>query len=246
MLNRLFITYQHQVTSTSDLAKEAVAEGKPAGTAFRAGLQTKGRGRHGRSWVSPEGNLYVSVIFYPGVAESRWAELSLIAGLALVDAVRLLRADEDITLKWPNDLLVRGRKCAGILLEREGRAIIVGCGVNLNEAPAETDGWIPGSLNRDVSGPPVSDEMLMAGFEKTLISRYNSWEKDGFEQHRLDWMAAAAHIGATLVVDMGQGRAISGVFESLGNGGALMLRSEDGAIHEIQAGDVISARLEER
>jgi len=246
VLNRLSITYQHQVTSTSDLAKEAVRQGTPAGTAFRAGLQTKGRGRHGRSWVSPEGNLYVSVIFYPGVPEWRWAELSLIAGLALVDAVRQLRPDEEITLKWPNDLLVRGRKCAGILLERECRAIIVGCGVNLNEAPLETEGWVPGSLNRDASGPPVSDEMLMESFEKTLISRYNSWEEDGFEQHRLDWMAAAAHIGATLVVDLGQGGCINGVFESLGNGGALILRSDDGSVREIQAGDVISARLEER
>lgn len=244
MLKRLLISYQHQVTSTSDLAKEAVRQNKPAGTAFRAGLQTKGRGRHGRSWVSPEGNLYVSVILYPKAPETRWPELSLVTSVALFDAIHLLRPDEDISLKWPNDILVNGRKCAGILLEREGNAIIIGCGVNLDAAPSETEGWAPGSLNRDMSASPISDEMLMERFEKTLISRYNAWEESGFEQHRLDWMAAAAHIGATLVVDLGQGRTVSGIFESLGNGGALMLRSMDDTIHEIQAGDVISARLE--
>jgi len=245
VLKELFISYQHQVTSTSDLARQAVKEGKPAGTSFRAGLQTRGRGRHGRHWESPEGNLYVSIILYPVVPEARWPEISLITGLALLDAIRSLKKDAEITLKWPNDVLIDGLKCAGILLEREGDAIIVGCGVNLDAEPRETSGWVPGSLNRNSTTDKVTAEILMKKFEQTLISRYNTWEVEGFERHRLDWTRAAAHIGAMLAIDLGQGGLVHGIFDCLSEDGALMLRSGDGVIHRIQAGDVISARLEE-
>lgn len=245
MLKELVISYHDQVTSTSDLARQAVKEGSLAGTAFRAGLQTKGRGRHGRHWESPEGNLYVSIILYPAVPEVRWPEISLVTGLALLDAIRSLKKDAGITLKWPNDVLVDGLKCAGILLEREGDAIIVGCGVNLDAEPIETSGWAPGSLNRNSTTEPITPEILMKTFEQTLIRRYNTWEGEGFEQHRRDWTRAAAHIGAMLAVDLGQGKVLHGIFESLGEDGALMLCSGDGTTHRIQAGDVISARLEE-
>ena len=127
------LSCQDSGTSTSDLAKAAVREGAPAGSAFLLGEQTAGRGRHGRQWSSPRGGMYVSVVLYPSRSVKSWFALSFVTALAIYDVVKthlteqILQHDAAlpipaIGLKWPNDVLVNNGKVAGILLEAHGDA----------------------------------------------------------------------------------------------------------------------------
>ena len=143
------ITHLDEVGSTSDLVRIAVRNGAPEGTAFRADIQRSGRGRHGRDWVSPLGNLYLSVLLRPQRPVPEWPGLSLMAGLALHDAVSAFRPSQRLGLKWPNDVLLDDRKIAGLLIETQDDAVILGCGVNCLHAPEKTAGWVPGWLNRE-------------------------------------------------------------------------------------------------
>ncbi len=254
MLEKLAITHLDVVISTSDHLAEAVRANAPEGTAYRANLQTAGRGRRGRDWQSPRGNLYVSILLRPSRDKSEWPSLSLIAALALHDAVMAFRNAEDVCLKWPNDLLYCGHKFAGLLLEVIDDGVMLGCGVNLNAEPDDIKNpapdwkapdWKVGRLNHDKSLKPISADALMRLFERHLISRYNRWEKHGFAPQRQDWQEKASHLGHDLMLDQGGGNSLAGVFTHLDDDGSLCLLDAFGVSHHITAGDVVRARLKE-
>ena len=243
----LAVTRHRTVTSTSDLAAEAAREGAPEGTAFRGDVQTGGRGRHGRQWASPEGNLYLSVVLRPARPRAEWPSLSLVAATALFDAIAGFRGSERVGLKWPNDVLLDDRKCAGLLLETVGEAVVLGCGVNCLAAPDEVPGWRPGSLNQRGGDAEVGPDELLEALKATLPARYADWQEGGFGAVRDDWVARAAHIGDEVSLDLGGGRVRTGTFEAVGTDGALRLRCGDAAtggetLVDIQAGDVVQAR----
>ena len=245
-MDALAVTRHRVVTSTSDLAAEAARAGAVEGTAFRGDVQTGGRGRHGRRWVSAEGNLHVSVVLRPGRPRGEWPSLSLMAALALHDAVRGFRDAARLGLKWPNDVLLDGRKCAGLLLETAGGAVILGCGVNCLSAPGAVPGWPPGSLGQREGDAPVSADDMLAALEVSLPARYNLWQSGGFGALRGDWLAAAAHVGTGISLDLGGGDVREGLFETVGDDGAIHLRCDDPAtgrpaLLEFQAGDVLRA-----
>ena len=246
-METLSITHHQVVTSTSDLAAEAARAGAREGTAFRGDVQTEGRGRHGRRWISPEGNLYLSVVLRPGRARAEWPSLSLVAAIALHDAISSFRGRDRVGLKWPNDVLLDDRKCAGLLLEVVDQAVILGCGVNCNAPPDDVPGWQPGSLNQRAGDAVVSPDDLLGVLEESLPARYGDWRSGGFAGLRDDWMAASAHIGKEISLEMEGGRVRTGLFEDVGADGALCLRCDDratgGAVRlEIQAGDVLQTR----
>jgi|TARA_X000000950_G_scaffold286609_1_gene396044 BirA family biotin operon repressor/biotin-[acetyl-CoA-carboxylase] ligase len=243
-LKRLNITHHEVVTSTSDLAAEAARNNAPEGTAFRGDIQTRGRGRHGRDWSSPRGNLYLSVILRPDRPMAEWGSLSLMAAIALHDAMTRFRDRGRASLKWPNDILLDDRKCAGLLLEIVDGAVILGCGVNCMDAPEDVTGWMAGSLNQDAADPAISPDQLLEALEISLLARYNDWHSGGFDHLRQHWIDAAAHIGDEISLDLGQGKVMTGVFETIGSDGSLLLRGQDGGITAIQAGDVLRARPE--
>ncbi|MGU9961790.1 MAG: biotin--[acetyl-CoA-carboxylase] ligase [Candidatus Puniceispirillales bacterium WSBS_2018_MAG_OTU23] len=248
MLEKLAITHLDVVTSTSDHLAAAARINAPEGTAYRANLQTAGRGRRGRDWQSPRGNLYVSILLRPLRDKSEWPSLSLIAALALHDAVMAFRNAEDIRLKWPNDLLYRGHKFAGLLLEVIDDGVMLGCGVNLNAEPDDmmTPDWKTGRLNHGRNLKVISADALMCLFERHLISRYNRWEKHGFASQRQDWQEKAAHLGHDIMLDQGGGNSLAGVFTHLDDDGSLCLLDAFGVSHHITAGDVVRARLKEK
>jgi BirA family biotin operon repressor/biotin-[acetyl-CoA-carboxylase] ligase len=165
------------------------------------------------------------------------------AVLALRDAIVTFRDPEQVTLKWPNDLLYNGGKSAGLLLEVEGGAVLLGCGVNLNIAPDDINGWRAGSLNGDGHVLEISADMLMEAFAERLIDRYNEWTTYGFSRQRQDWQAAAAHLGQILDLDLGGGVMMQGQFTGLNDDGSLCLMGKDGINHRITAADVVRARL---
>src|SRR5690348_4208194 len=130
--------------STNDDAMDAARNGAPEGTLVWARRQTTGRGRRGRAWVSPEGNLHLSIVLRPGVVPRRAGEIAFVAALAAADACAALAPAADVRCKWPNDVLAAGRKVGGLLIESAfGGAgvewMVVGIGVNLTAHPGEVE-----------------------------------------------------------------------------------------------------------
>ena len=147
---------------------------------------------------------------------AEWPGLALVAGLALRDAIQVYRDAARITLKWPNDVLLDGRKVAGLLLEVHDGAVILGCGVNCLHAPEKTTGWTPGWLNQEAGDPPVTADEVMETLAETLCDRYNDWQKGGLASIRDDWKAAAAHLGQVIVTRQSDGATLSGIFKIWG------------------------------
>jgi len=158
--------------------------------------------------------------------------LSLAAGLALGEAIDVAVAGEDPTLKWPNDVMLRGKKLAGILLERSGDRVAVGMGVNLASAPE-----IPGREITSLGGriAPEAFAPLLAGSFSQLLELWRTSEPGPLVQA---WLARAHPIGTALIVHVGLDETVSGCFDGLEADGALRLRRDDGRIDVVRAGDV--------
>ncbi len=213
-------------------AGERVAEGDW----LVAGRQTAGRGRQGRDWFDGAGNFMGSTVVRLNLHDPPAPTLALLAGLALYDTVAGLLADPaPLALKWPNDLLVGRAKLAGILLEREGEAIIVGIGVNLTRAPS-VEGRETIALT--ALGPAPPRETFAGALAGAFDRELERWRAVGIEPLLRRWQAAAHPPGTPLTVHEPDGTVASGTFAGLGRDGTLQLRLEDGAVRPIHAGDV--------
>lgn len=230
-----------EVGSTNTVARDLARAGATEGTVVIADAQTQGRGRLGRTWVSPAGrNLYMSVVLRPRLPDTRLGQVSLVAGVATCEAVREWC---DALLKWPNDVLAAGRKVAGLLIESEGEAnnrfLILGIGVNLNttrdDFPEELRDKA-GSL-RMATDAPVERERFTASLLGHLERRYDALHVHGFEPLRARWESLSTLVGAQICVEEPAGR-VEGVALGLDDDGALRLRLSSGAEHRVVAGDV--------
>jgi BirA family biotin operon repressor/biotin-[acetyl-CoA-carboxylase] ligase len=231
------------IDSTNDearrrLASEAVCEG----TLIWAGEQTAGRGRRGRRWSSPRGNLYMSVVLRPGCKPAVAAQLGFVAAVALAETLAaLLPGEGRVRLKWPNDVLVDGAKVSGILLEAAALedgvagAVILGIGVNLQSRP---DSGLYPTISLAEAGAPVRNPAelleLMAG---PLLAWYETWRREGFAPLRAAWLARATGIGQPVEVRLDR-ETLTGRFEALDETGALALALPQGGSRLIAAGDV--------
>lgn len=207
----------------------------PDGQWVRADRQTAGRGRRARAWVSEPGNLYASMLARPRAGEGPAPQLSFVAAVALHDALSGWVAPERLTIKWPNDLLLGGVKCAGILLEGEGADTIIGIGVNLAHHPEGTERPAT-SLAAAGLGPPTP-----AAFLDRLAARFAHWRAEwgqwGFPAIRSVWLSRAANVGGRVEARLGV-QTLAGRFEDLAEDGALLLRLPDGRLRPIHAGEV--------
>ena len=216
--------------STNDdlaaLAREGVAEG----TWLRAERQTGGKGRLGRVWLSPPGNLYASTLVRLQPSDPPAPMLALVAAVALHEVVAIQAPQ--VRIKWPNDLLADGAKLSGILLERQGDAVIVGFGVNLAHHPEDIGRPATSLAALTVSAAPEPAlflEILAEAFARWLAR----WRIAGIEPVRRQWLAAAHPPGTPLSTSEG-----NGLFDGLDEQGALRLRLADGTRRVINAGDV--------
>ena len=194
--------------------------------------QSHGRGRQGRGWTMLDGNFAGSTLVLLRGDDPAPQTLSLVAGLALIDAVDIAAPGRSLMLKWPNDLLLGGGKLAGVLLERSGDRIAVGIGVNLAAAPG-IEGRVTASLDGSIS-PPAFAPLLAASFAGALAA----WRSEPLERLADQWLARAHSVGTRLKVHVEAGKLVAGRFEGLGADGALLLRTDQGAIETIRAGDV--------
>jgi BirA family biotin operon repressor/biotin-[acetyl-CoA-carboxylase] ligase len=232
------------IGSTNDEAKRLAADGAPEGTVVWARRQTQGRGRQDRTWMSPLGNLYCSIILRPGKKPAEFATLGFAAALATVEAIEPVAPPTRAMLKWPNDVLMDERKVAGILLESGGNDVgndpwlVVGCGINLAHFPENVP--FPAISIVSATGFQIAAEDALAGFCGQFDLWYRHWKAEGFAPVREAWLARAHPKGTKLNVRLPTAT-LSGAFEDLDADGTLILAGEDGALHRIAAGDVYFA-----
>jgi BirA family biotin operon repressor/biotin-[acetyl-CoA-carboxylase] ligase len=202
-----------------------------------ADRQTAGRGRRGRTWISPPGNLHASLLLTAAAPVEHWPELSFVTALAVHDAVVEVAPDlkTRLAIKWPNDLVLAGAKFAGILIEGENGAVAVGIGVNCADHPAGMD--YP-ATDLAAAGAPVSPAALFGALSVKMIGRVAQWNGgEGFSTIRTDWLARAAGLGEDVRVRLAD-REVIGRFEAIDQAGSLVLRLSDGKTMTVAAGDV--------
>jgi BirA family biotin operon repressor/biotin-[acetyl-CoA-carboxylase] ligase len=229
------------IDSTNEEAKRLAERGEAGPIWIQADMQTAGRGRRGRAWASPSGNLAATLFLRPGKAAGECAQLSFVAALAVSDALAVLSHSIDIRLKWPNDVLAEGKKIAGILLESASAGaekpswLAVGIGVNLERFPRDTEFPATSLAALGVKAPLAEDFLcaLAAAFAKW----YEAWRGRGFAEIRDAWLVRAAGLGTRIRARL-QNEEIFGVFEGIDDQGALILRTDMARARVIAAGDV--------
>lgn len=237
-----------EVSSTNDVLRELAAEGKLAdGTVVVSDSQTAGRGRLGRRWVSPAGtNLYLSALFCPEISPQESSVFTFLASCALLDVFSGYGVDA--TIKWPNDILVGGRKISGVLTElaTSGDAVdylVIGIGVNLN-----LTGEFIHSEMEDVSqkttslsivlGEDVGRERFCAELINALDRFYGEFRRCGTRVIVDMWVEKWGFAGKEISVDV-SGEIISGVVERVDRNGFLYLRTEDDDLRKVITGDTV-------
>jgi BirA family biotin operon repressor/biotin-[acetyl-CoA-carboxylase] ligase len=232
------IHWHRVIGSTMTEASRLAAAGCESGTVVGAEEQTAGQGRYGRAWHSePDSGLYVSIVLrYPFPADAL-PVVTLALGLATSEAI-LKAAGLDTDLRWPNDVLIQSKKCAGILTQLEGSAIIAGIGINMNH-PAFPDELreIATSL-RIASGHTHSRERLLVDLVSSVTSFCSLLEKEGREPILTMFSRASSFVqGRRVYVDQGDS-ILQGTTAGLNDSGFLLLRGDDGKQNVIIAGGV--------
>ena len=226
----------HTVATTASTNADMIAlaaEGAEEGLWLRAVTQTAGRGRLGRDWASPAGNLDASSLVRLRPADPASATLALAAAVALHETLAAWGATP--VIKWPNDLLVGGAKISGILLERSGAAIIVGIGVNLAEHPAGLDRPVTSMAALGLGAPDPA--LFLADLAEAFARWLGVW-RSGLEPVRRAWLVRAHPTGTPLSVKLPGDGVFDGLFDGLEADGALRLRLAGGDVQVIHVGDV--------
>jgi BirA family biotin operon repressor/biotin-[acetyl-CoA-carboxylase] ligase len=194
--------------------------------------QHSGKGRQGRSWTSATGNFYGSTLVQLRAGDPSAQTLSLIAGLALIEAIDAAVPGQALMLKWPNDVLLLGRKLAGILLERMGDRVVIGFGVNLAMAPKLPDRQ-GAALGGQVT--PLAFAPLLAASFARLLTLWRQSEPGLIVQA---WLARGHPVGTKLTVHVSNSERISGRFDGLELDGALRLRLDNNELEIVRAADI--------
>jgi len=231
-----------ETVSTNSECLARAREGDPGNLWITAARQTGGRGRRGREWFSEPGNLYASLLLIDPAPVEHLHSLPLAAAVAVHRAIRRVMppGSPEVAIKWPNDILIDGRKTCGILLEAEGlpdgrHALVIGCGVNVAVMP-ETGLYPVTSLRQE--GATISAEELFAHLFVTMAEALSIWNRGAGIAAVIDqWRAAAKGIGEAITVNLPD-RSLSGRFIGIDVDGRLLLDTGSGAPLAIAAGDV--------
>ena len=236
--------HYREIGSTNDRARQLALHGCPEGTVVVADSQSAGRGRLGRTWESPPGTgLYFSLILRPDFPAKDGPRVTLLAGVAVCRAVNALVGLE-ARIKWPNDILVHGRKVAGILAEMEVNQdrihhVVVGVGVNVNTHPSS----FPAVLRERSSSLAVEARRTVSKTAllcSILIEMEDLWDvllSSGFEPIREAWRELNATLGHRVRAE-GVGAGLVGKAVDLDPDGSLLVRSDDGTLHKVPFGEV--------
>lgn len=244
LIGRHFICLPHTSSTNADafrLAEQAAAEG----TVVLADTQSGGKGRMGRIWSSPAGvNLYCSIILRPSIPPYEAPQLTFLSAVAVARAIEQV-AGLKPEIKWPNDVLIGGKKVAGLLNEMSAETdginfVILGIGVNLNM----TDEQFPPDLRHPATsllletGRPVGRARFAAVMLNELDRLYATFRRQGFGPVREEWQQRCNAHGRELTVSDGGSEVVRGMFDGIDGFGALLVRRRDGTVERILSGDV--------
>ncbi len=236
------IQFQSVAVSTNTLAMVMAADGTPEGTVVIAETQTGGKGRLGRKWISPKGNLYVSVVLRPNIPMHKAPLITLTGAVAVASAIRStcgLRAG----IKWPNDILISGKKVSGLLTEMSAeqdriRHIVLGIGVDVNmemgELPAEVRG-LTTTLAAE-AGAKINRNALLQQVLRDLERWYQKFLNND-EDILEEWKKLNVTVGNRITVT-GAGEALDGQAQGVDRDGRLIVRLDDETVRTVAAGDV--------
>lgn len=229
------------VDSTNAEAKRIAASGldlSQESVVVWAKTQTAGRGRRGREWISPAGNLYCSLLFNPKCSASKAGQLGLVASLALQRVIS--GVTDRVECKWPNDVLIGGKKVSGLLMETESVAsgdlawLVLGVGVNIENHPENVPFPATSLFVEGQEGITVAE--LLEGFNREMDQLLSEWHETGFAATRSAWLAVAAGLNKDITVRLSN-ETISGNFVGLDENGALILEGPNG-FQTVNSGDV--------
>ncbi|MGH7197123.1 MAG: biotin--[acetyl-CoA-carboxylase] ligase [Candidatus Omnitrophota bacterium] len=228
------------VDSTNDAAFGLGEKGAKEGACVFAEYQKKGRGRRGRSWVSPKGkNLILSVLLRPKLSPGQVSRITLMAGVSAVRAIRSVTS-RGLGIKWPNDILYQDKKVGGILTEMsaepdEVHFVVVGIGININADPSELP---PGSTSlKAIAGRAVDRPGFARALLRELDADYKRFRGGNFQALARSWEDYSATSGKRVVAAV-QGRKVQGQATGIDEDGALWIRKDDGLQERILAGDI--------
>ena len=231
-----------EAVSTNTLAMELAAKGAADGTVIIAETQTGGKGRLGRTWISPKGNLYMSVILRPEIPPHKAPLITLMAAVAVASTIRQ-QFGVQAGIKWPNDILISGKKTAGLLTEMRAepdrvRHVVLGIGINVNMDMAE----LPVPLRKlsttlsAETGKKIDRAFFLRQFFEELDRWYQIFLKNGAAVIEA-WEMFNTTVGNRVAVS-GTGETVEGVAQGIDSDGRLILKLDDGALRQVAAGDV--------
>ncbi len=227
------------IDSTSSEAMRRLDAGATDEFAILAQSQSAGRGRHGRTWISPPGNLYMSAVIHPGIGLERAGELAFIAAVAVGRALADLHIGRDIRFKWPNDILIDDAKLCGILIENrlqetQVETSVIGIGINVTFAPGDM-AYPATSLAECGSGIEIV-HLAQSILQHLQVVR-TLWSHEGFKPISAEWNRFAWHKDRRVTVDNGKDR-LTGILAGLSACGALRLVTDSGVM-DIFSGSLI-------
>jgi BirA family biotin operon repressor/biotin-[acetyl-CoA-carboxylase] ligase len=230
-----------EIDSTNAEARRRAEAGAAGPVWITAAVQTAGRGRRGRAWSTERGNLAATLLMTTDLAPAEAAQVSFVAALAACDLADACLGEGAARLKWPNDVMVHGRKAVGILVESGARPdgrlwLAVGIGVNLAHAPTNLERPATAFADHMAAPPPAPGDALEV--LATAFERWRSlWAVQGFAPIAAGWTARAQGLGARCEARL-PAQTLTGVAEGLDLDGALRLRLDDGSLERVTAGDV--------
>ncbi len=230
-----------EIDSTNQEARRRAQAGELGPLWITAARQTQGRGRRGRVWIAPPGNLSATLLLRPNRPAASCAQLSFAAALAVADMLSIYGRGLDFRLKWPNDVLSVGKKIAGILLESESTPdgmtawLAIGIGVNLAAFPDDTE--LPAASLRSLGATPPSPKDATLDLAAAFAKWYETWRQAGFAPVREAWLSRAQGLGQRIRVRLANGTLV-GVFRDIDDSGALLLGLPNNVTRTIAAGEV--------
>jgi BirA family transcriptional regulator, biotin operon repressor / biotin---[acetyl-CoA-carboxylase] ligase len=249
LLNDYHLLSFDSLDSTNEEAKRIARAGGGHGAVIWAKRQTEGRGRMDRNWVSSEGNLFVSILLKPEKPAQDLPQLSFVTAVAAIESMLpLLSNHVKLQCKWPNDILVDGRKLGGILLEsfqvpeKKEHWVVIGVGINVDSFPPRTE--FPATCLKDAGVELVSAKIILSRFIHHFIEAYNHWDAKGFAIIRTKWQRHAWGLSERLCARLPDEQ-IEGVAEGIDAHGSLILKLDNGKKRQIHAADVFPAETEQ-